>query len=105
MIPPHTIIDLTSCGANGWTGGKLIEAIACPFAETMGAGFLLLWGFAIFSGLAVYTRSATMPAVVAMLFVGLGANIIPAVGGWAIMRFVIVVAAALLVVVIMRLKR
>lgn len=100
------ILGITQCGHENWVEAQYVDAIMCPFEATLGPAAIILFGFAVFAGLAVYSRTATMPAVIAVLFVGIGIESrMPSTGSWVIMRYVIIVAAVLLCVVYLRTKR
>lgn len=104
MFDDIIILGIENCGTGKWARGDWMQAAICPYQETVGPLFVVFVGFIAFSGLAIYTRSVQVPAVLAILFAGLMANVLPAMAAWLTMRFVVAVAAALLFLLYLRVK-
>ncbi|MWG33138.1 hypothetical protein [Halomarina oriensis] len=93
----ETPLQITAqCGPDQWTSGNWADAILCPFLSTMGGMFVLIVGFTVFSALAIYTRSVLLPAVVAIIMVGIMSSYIPALAGQVTLLFITAAACAFL---------
>ena len=90
------LLQTTQCGPGKWTSGAWADAMLCPYVTAMGPAFVLFVGFAVFSALAIYTRSILMPAVVAIIMVGIMSSYIPALAGRVTLLFIVAAAASLL---------
>ncbi|WP_435359284.1 hypothetical protein [Haloarchaeobius sp. DFWS5] len=98
------VLGIESCGHDAWLAGDFIGGTVCPFTEAMGATWLILMAFGMFSMLAVYTRQVTLPAVVTVIVAGMVSSYLPALGARLSMQLAVAVSGTLLFLLYMRVR-
>ncbi|KZN25606.1 hypothetical protein A4G99_03810 [Haladaptatus sp. R4] len=100
----NILLGIGACDASNFTSGSWMQGVICPFQQTLGPVFVIFVGVTVFAGLAIYTRSMTIPAIVSILLVGMLAPVLPVLGAWLLMRYVVIVAAVLLFLLYLAVK-